>query len=373
VQPFLIFLLLVLPLKAFTLNSKAEEPKDTLRPLMFYGYEYRIKASVEYSDAYLLNYLDSLFNQPSHPQEIAKNLELYLTINQKSDEEIFHLIDSLFDSEDVPIALINQLNFLVGLKMESQQEGEKLPVSIAAFYNAANSISSHYCFHEGWDTKLTNPYPEEAWRNDTLPVQIVLTDSLNPYFHPHQGIVTSHFGYRKGRNHNGIDIDLNTGEPVKAAFSGIVRVATYHGGYGNVVIIRHHNGVETLYAHLHRIKVTTGQEVKGGQLIGLGGSTGRSTGAHLHFEIRYKGKPLNPRHFIDFESHSLIAPSFLLQKNSWAYNVYPTGSRAHVVGKGEYLHGIAQRYGITVNRICELNGISRNSSLQVGQKLLIQH
>ena len=112
---------------------------------------------------------------------------------------------------------------------------------------------------------------------------------------PVQGIVTSRYGYRKGRYHNGIDLNLRTGDTVKAAFSGRVRYAKWNdGGFGNLVIIRHHNGLETFYAHLSKHLVAPDQEVKAGEPIGLGGNTGRSFGAHLHFEVRFYDAPMNP-------------------------------------------------------------------------------
>jgi hypothetical protein len=151
----------------------------------------------------------------------------------------------------------------------------------------------------------------------------------------------------------------------------MVRISRHHPGYGRVVIIRHYNGLETLYAHLHRLKVKPGDVIEAGQLVGLGGSSGRSTGSHLHFEVRFKGKPLNPRTIIDFNNNCLVSDSIQLVKNRWSYQVVPLGVKYHHVKAGEHLYGIAKKYNTTISNLCLMNGISRNRPLQVGQKIRI--
>ena len=105
---------------------------------------------------------------------------------------------------------------------------------------------------------------------------------------PYVGKVYSKFGYRRGRRHQGTDIPLKSGTPVAAAFDGRVRMSSYVSGYGNLVILRHENGLETFYGHLSKRQVSVGDWVRAGDIVGLGGSTGRSSGPHLHFETRYK-------------------------------------------------------------------------------------
>ena len=151
----------------------------------------------------------------------------------------------------------------------------------------------------------------------------------------------------------------------------MVRIARNHNGYGRVVIIRHYNGLETLYAHLHRFKVKSGDIVQAGQVIGLGGSSGRSTGSHLHFEVRYRGKPLNPKSIIDFNNNRLISDSIRLIRTKWSYVAVPKGIDFHTVIRGESLFKIARKYGTTIQRLCTLNGIRRNKPLRVGQKIMI--
>jgi murein DD-endopeptidase MepM/ murein hydrolase activator NlpD len=206
-------------------------------------------------------------------------------------------------------------------------------------------------------------------------VVLTLTDNKNNcnFVAPLQNpVVTSNFGWRNGRSHNGIDLDLEVWDPVVAAFDGMVRISLFHPGYGRVVIVRNYNGFETLYAHLHRLKVKTGDIVEAGQIIGLGGSSGRSSGSHLHFEVRYKGKPINPKYLISFKSNQLISDSLLLTKQKWNYAVLPLGLEFHTIKKGDFMYKIATRYGISVNDLCDLNGLNRNKILIPGRKLRIK-
>lgn len=163
-----------------------------------------------------------------------------------------------------------------------------------------------------WDTQTVNPYGNVAIpdHKDIL---------LGEFVHPHDGRVTSEFGYRPrfGRVHKGIDIKLNVGDTVRACFDGKVRVARYNpGGFGYFVIVRHDNGLETLYGHLKRFTVKPGQVVKAGQMIGYGGNTGRSTGPHLHLETRYMGMAINPRAIIDFDNKTTHKDVFAFDRHS---------------------------------------------------------
>ncbi len=159
-------------------------------------------------------------------------------------------------------------------------------------------------FDFGFDFESLNPYRFDVENlKDTL--VLVVADSHCGFSFPHPGKVNSTFGWRKGRVHSGIDLQLEWGDTILSAFDGIVRVSKYSKGYGNYIIIRHYNGLETLYAHLKRRYVNHGDTLQAGDLIGLGGSTGRSTGAHLHFETRFLGRPIDPEIFIDFESRGL--------------------------------------------------------------------
>ena len=150
-------------------------------------------------------------------------------------------------------------------------------------------------FDEAWTHTGTDPY---GIPQADLPDQwtIWCVDSLDQYHCPYQGEVyyRGKFGVRRGRRHQGVDIPLKTGDPVYATFTGKVRISKYWGAYGNMVVIRHENGIETFYAHLSKRLVEQDDWVNAGDVIGYGGSTGRSTGPHLDFRVWKNGSPINP-------------------------------------------------------------------------------
>jgi hypothetical protein len=229
---------------------------------------------------------------------------------------------------------------------------------------------------------------------DTIQLPLV-DEKFGGFAMPCPGIVTSRYGPRKGRNHNGIDINLNTGDTVYAAFSGKIRYAKYNeGGFGNLVIIRHHNGLETLYAHLSKFLVFPDQEVKEGEPIGLGGNTGRSYGAHLHFEVRFYDSPMNPEELIDFEGKTLKIENLAVHRGLFRPGAKPSDyfeshpeeehekearpvvpiqqTKYYRVRSGDTLTEIADRHKTTVSKICQLNGIKPTTVLQVGRNLRVK-
>lgn len=228
--------------------------------------------------------------------------------------------------------------------------------------------------------------------NDTI--WLCLVDDMHKEFvSPVPGIVTSRYGYRKGRYHNGIDLNLRTGDTVKAAFSGRVRYAKWNdGGFGNLVIIRHHNGLETFYAHLSKHLVAPDQEVKAGEPIGLGGNTGRSFGAHLHFEVRFYDSPMNPEEVIDFAKKELKDENLLVQKKLFRPGAKPSDEeisgesiaavqarteasaarKYYKIRTGDTLSQIASKSNTSVSKLCQLNGIRPTTLLQVGRQLRVR-
>jgi murein DD-endopeptidase MepM/ murein hydrolase activator NlpD len=189
--------------------------------------------------------------------------------------------------------------------------------------------------------------------------------------------VTSGFGYRWRRWHYGTDLDLNTGDPVYSGFDGIVRIKSYDRyGYGYYIVIRHKNGLETLYGHLSKQLVEIGQEVKAGDLIAKGGNTGRSTGSHLHYELRYRGLAFDTQKVYDFENNSIAGPNYLITPSLFSHVVGSTSvartNAYHRVKKGENLGAIARKYGVSVSSLTKLNGISTRSILKIGQNLKIR-
>ena len=189
--------------------------------------------------------------------------------------------------------------------------------------------------------------------------------------------ITSPFGPRWRRMHNGLDLKVNIGDTIVAAFDGKVRIVKYERrGYGKYVVIRHDNGLETVYGHLSKQLVEENQLVKAGEVIGLGGNTGRSTGSHLHFETRFLGIAINPIYMFDFPKQDIVADTYTFSK---AKGVKRAGShdtqvadgtiRYHKVKSGDTLSRIAKLRGVSVSTLCKLNRIKPTTTLRIGQVL----
>jgi len=242
------------------------------------------------------------------------------------------------------------------------------------------------------DICFSSDRPDMSRLSDTI--WLCLVDDIHKEFVcPVPGIVTSRYGYRKGRYHNGTDLNLRTGDTVVAAFSGRVRYAKWNdGGFGNLVIIRHHNGLETFYAHLSKHLVAPDQEVKAGEPIGLGGNTGHSFGSHLHFEMRFYDSPMNPEEVIDFARKELKDENLLVQKRLFRPGAKPSDEeipgesiaavqaraeaaatrKYYKIRTGDTLSQIASKSNTTVSRLCKLNGIRPTTLLQVGRQLRVR-
>ncbi|BFK47770.1 peptidoglycan DD-metalloendopeptidase family protein [Alistipes sp. i18-0019-D1] len=251
-------------------------------------------------------------------------------------------------------------------------------------------------FEKYWDTTTLFPYKEVDMSGMPKSVVIDLVDSLTSYHCPYQGSVhpRGKYGPRRRRQHQGVDLPLKMGDPVYATFCGRVRISQYNkGGYGNLVIIRHDNGLETYYGHLSERLVEPDQWVEAGQIIGLGGSTGRSTGPHLHFETRYYGQSFDPERLIDFKNGTLNRETFLLKKSF--FSIYSNAGqdfedeianeeqdkkeaaekaamKYYKIRSGDTLGGIARRYGTTVTNLCRLNGIKSTTVLRIGRSLRVR-
>ena len=248
-------------------------------------------------------------------------------------------------------------------------------------------------YTQNWDTSKIHAYNVEL---KDLPMSMVidLVDTLKSYHCPITGRVTSKYGPRRRGIHQGTDIDLETGDPIYATFDGRVRLTTYVArGYGHLIIIRHDNGLETFYAHLSEINVKPGDWVTAGQLIGKGGNTGRSTGSHLHYEIRYKGHSFDPERLIDFATGTLRRETFLLKRTYYSpYSRFTqdfdeevqsdeedkkiaaeaAAIKYHVVKSGDTLGRIAINNHTTVTKLCQLNGLKKTSTLRIGQRIRVR-
>lgn len=217
-------------------------------------------------------------------------------------------------------------------------------------------------------------------------------------------VITSNFGKRWGRMHKGLDVKVYIGDTIRAAFDGKIRIVKYEAnGYGNYVVIRHNNGLETIYGHMSKHLVEENQVVRAGDPVGLGGNTGRSTGSHLHFETRLCGVALNPALMFDFKNQDVTSDFYMFRRNNHAnesmaaasrtktQNSYTAeevgskgnsqtttsrksrtstgGTKIHKVAKGETLSSIARKRGTTVDKLCKLNHIGKGMRIKPGQKL----
>ena len=257
--------------------------------------------------------------------------------------------------------------------------------------------------NEVWESPAADLY--EDWDNLYAHKQTSLPDSfrinLRRFCMPTTNrVVTSNFGARWRRQHKGLDIKVYIGDTIRAAFDGKVRVVRFERrGYGNYVVIRHPNGLETIYAHMSKHLVSENEEVRAGDPIGLGGNTGRSTGSHLHFETRLCGVALNPALMFDFKNQDVVGDEWTFRRATYnqesaeatrlrgtggvyrggdglydapSKNSYQANSgdvRYHKVKKGETLSAIARKHHTTVNALCNLNRIKKTVTLRPGQIL----
>jgi len=309
----------------------------------------------------------------------------------------------------------NTVNAQTQLKTNSAPEEVKViptdrkltadKVNILMETAAIDSIRLQYELDEENEISPADDLYDGIWNNQYLKVysDIAIPDSfridLSNFVMPvAEAKITSPFGPRKRRFHYGTDLKLQVGDTVYAAFDGKVRVKRYERkGYGYFVVIRHPNGLETVYGHLSRFLVEEGDYVIAGQPIALGGNTGRSTGSHLHFECRFVGQAINPADIVDFDNACTYDESYVFRKSNIKQfssprntryaavernnpsNIYTSSDKYtanneesviyHRIKYGESLSEIAQKYNVSVRQICRLNGIQPRSTLKVGKVL----
>ena len=265
---------------------------------------------------------------------------------------------------------------------------------------------------ENEEARLTANALYEDWNNTYAHRATELPDSfrinLKHFCMPTESrVVTSNFGPRWGRTHKGIDIKVYIGDTIRAAFPGKVRMVKYEAaGYGKYVVIRHQNGLETIYGHMSNWLVKENEVVKAGQPIGLGGNTGRSTGSHLHFETRLCGVALNPALMFDFRNQDIVDDYYMFRKDRYESESIAANQlrgkvgngsytaaevrgektqannakkerienknseiRYHKVAAGETLYSIAKRRKVTVDDLCRLNHLTRDIKVRPGQLL----
>ena len=238
-------------------------------------------------------------------------------------------------------------------------------------------VLNRFVVAEEYEYPADDLYPEwsneyaHKYTNVTIPDSLFI--DLTGFCMPTENTkVNDIFGYRPRRRrvHYGLDIKVERGDTIRAAFDGKVRYVSYQKrGYGHYVVIRHPNGLETLYAHLTSKLVAENEVVRAGDPIGLGGNTGRSTGPHLHFETRLLGKALDPALFFDFPNQNITGDSYLYTKPKKKVYDPSDPDTYYKVRSGDTLSRIASRKGVSVKQLCKLNGISTQSTLRVGQVL----
>jgi murein DD-endopeptidase MepM/ murein hydrolase activator NlpD len=266
----------------------------------------------------------------------------------------------------------------VEVKEKEKEEEEKKEVALPVI-------------QEFWDTTRVN-----AYRNYQAADMFVLFFDATHFIPPvaHNMYITSRYGHRKRGPHRGIDVDLVTGDNIRSVLSGQVRFAGYSRGHGRTVVVRHSNGLETVYAHLSKYKVKINDFVEAGDLLGEGGATGNARGSHLHFEMRYKGICIHPEYLFKFDGSNEIRASELWVTSSWKnanhhssykksyISVLSSEAEAiaykeaepkyHAVQRGDTLYGIAITYNLKLSEICHLNRIKPSSILKVGKKLQVR-
>lgn len=248
-------------------------------------------------------------------------------------------------------------------------------------------------FTEGWDSQAVNCFSGMKVPDEML---INVTGFHMPTAPTY---MTSPYGYRRRfrRMHKGVDLKVQVGDTIYAAFDGRVRIVRNQGrrkGYGLYVVVRHNNQLETVYGHLSKFLVQPDDYVKAGDPIALGGNTGRSTGPHLHFETRYMGYAINPCAIFDFANHTTHTDTYLFTKNTYmnardyapdaatyarATHKSPSKSAGtkgrsayYTIRRGDTLSRIAARNHTSVSKLCRLNGLSTSSRLKVGKKIRLR-
>ncbi len=277
-------------------------------------------------------------------------------------------------------------------------------------------IPSDILYHNNWNNKDVKIRSEKYFNANNRYTLPLVKESESVFVLPCSGKVISPFGFRGRRVHSGTDIKLSLNDEVFSAFDGVVRMAKRYSGYGNVVVIRHYNGLETLYGHLNKIKVKVNQKVSAGDVIGLGGRTGRATTTHLHFETRFLGDAFNSNKVIDYDNGKLLSDTLIITRKTFdllngkkrfddddevVYVLNKHGKKVKVhrkrkhsrkgavkskskgkskgktkggyeVKQGETLSEIAQKHHTTVKELCKINKITKKKMIRSGQKIKVE-
>ena len=230
-------------------------------------------------------------------QEVITAVKQDVTITYKYYEiavnnEVVDSVDTIEEAEEV-IHQVKEKNQELDLSIVEKYTENKEEIQTTNLEVAKNDIQA----------KITQKI-EEKQKQEKEQERINSMPEINGIklaYTPVSGILSSRYGVSsriRRSNHTGLDIATATGTPIKVVASGTVTHASYQGSYGNLVKVSHGNGLETWYAHTSKMYVSVGQKVEAGQVIAAVGSTGNSTGAHLHLEIRINGQHVNPQNYL---------------------------------------------------------------------------
>ncbi len=281
-----------------------------------------------------------------------------------------------------------------GSVVERAEKGENANVNLGRIDFEALELKDISNFTTGELTHISTCNYDPFKGSDEI---FIDTDALKHQFtYPVDGQVLSNYGRRNGRFHSGVDIKAGLGDKIYAALPGVVRMSKYYAAYGNVVVIRHACGIETAYSHNSKNLVNVGDYVAKGDVVALAGRTGRATGTHLHFEVRVKGKAINPNYLIDTSNHSLQKDNLYIYLVGSQISVlkYPRDKKEvksesksfkkedskvenreqtiHIIKSGDTLLKVAKKYGTTVLKLCQANGLKSTTTLRIGQKIVIK-
>ncbi|MCX7954486.1 MAG: M23 family metallopeptidase [Bacteroidales bacterium] len=227
-----------------------------------------------------------------------------------------------------------------------------------------------------WDTLNFNPYKTNI---EFLNTNYIIDLQYDKFTFPvRSNNVSSKFGWRNKKFHTGIDISLKNGDTVFSIMEGKVRFCGYYKGYGNVVVIRHSNGLESVYAHLSKIFVKNNKYVESNFPIGLGGSSGKTTGPHLHFELRFLGIPIDPLEIIDTENMDILTTFLIINKDFLKTKYKPLqyknsqSPEFYIVKKGDNLFKIARKFNTNVDTLLKINKLNSKTILRINQKIRIK-
>ncbi|TBN06725.1 LysM peptidoglycan-binding domain-containing protein [Hyunsoonleella flava] len=288
--------------------------------------------------------------------------------------------------------------FLIGVQLNAQKYDFLQPIEIDivevpeptkvdSIHIEQKDIKGEY-----WISTVYNPY---KYAEDLkFPLQLTFEDSTYASPIGIKKVITSRYGRRRGRAHKGIDIDLITGDSIYSMFDGVVRMARYTRGHGRTVVVRHYNGLETVYAHLSKYGVKENDTVAKGAYLGKGGISGNARGSHLHLVVNYKGVSINPEYIFKFDENNAIRAKEIWLTKKWTQPLAHSSKRQskikpllseedaiaslkklrsiYIVKPGDTLSRISKRNDVTITSLCKVNTIKRNSVLRIGQQLVIE-